>query len=81
MGGDALFQVLDLLVLIENLVELGLQRLAVVDSGVRPEDALGEAIEPAGPVARQRSEMPMPCFIAKRSVSAGPPSMTTAVSL
>jgi len=27
------------------------------------------------------SEMPMPCFIANRLVSAGPPSMTTAVSL
>ena len=48
LRGDALFQVLDLLVLIENLVDLVLQRLAVVERGVRSQDALGEAVEAAG---------------------------------
>ena len=82
LGGDALFQVLDLLVLIENLVELVLQRLAVVDAWspargcARRSGRTGRASS-----ASATSAMPMPCFIVKRSVSAGPPSMTTAVSL
>jgi hypothetical protein len=48
LGGDALLQILDQLVLGENLVELGLQRLAVVDGRIRPQDALGKAAEAAG---------------------------------
>ena len=51
---DALFQRLDIAVLFQHLVELGLQRLAIGDAGVRAEDTFGESREAAGQHPRQQ---------------------------
>ncbi len=66
LGGDTLLQILDLLVLLQHQVDLVFQRLAVIQRGVRSEDTIGEAAEPAGPYARQQQRDPHALFHRKQ---------------